>query len=630
MTQSPTRHGVLRLLLIPFLALGGVLGGPLPGAASAQAQEGAPEPESEWERKLARDGQIAFTVRTADQSLRVFRAEESSERDQAVALVALGGSGELRERALIESWASEGESLKRRAAVLALGEISTTGPEALGGGEQLLEGLLDDADILVAECAMLALLRTEDPRWRDVADTFARDTTHRLAPAAGELLVFMLDRAGSRPHRATELLLDLRWDAARRFGTIGGKAWSEAVLDELVTDDQFIDDVVLLVASKLSYVGVRDHLLDQLLHGEGDARLRAAVRGMPIQFDRLVSSRLWEPANDAEWAIIVQEALRSGVGSFMPATMGRAAGIRAIAPSAAGLLVGRDQRYIEALAAALSESDSDLRLQAIRAIVSKGLDERLEVLTALIDDPDPKIRAWALVGRYLRSDRGALVQIESDLAEPGVARQALLDVMCESARQPVIASFLEHQLDKLEGTDLAYITAALFLRGTTMDSSVLRETFDDLDLDSPQALLVVRALGRDGVGQDIEFLASRFPLEGWRELNTEMARILVDAGHSSGLPIVYRAVWRGPWNRSVLAAGIVHRTTGMRLLNQWLAKPPTFASAADIRRVGFAIGEWGGLEALNDLTRRLGGGGASSREPALQGALLGMLSARTH
>jgi hypothetical protein len=630
MTQDPLRMGALRLASLSFLVLGAVLGSAPCAAAARLVQDETPQPVLDWNRKLTRDAQIAFTVRTAEHSLRIFRAEESTELERAVALVALGGSGELRERALLESWASEGESLKRRAAVLALGEISTTGPEALGGAAQLLEGLLDDADIQVAECALLALLRTRDPRWRDLADTFAGDATHRLAPASAELLVFALDREGSRPHRATELLLDLRWDAARRFGTIGGKAWSEAVLDELVTDDQFLDAVILHAASKLSYVGVRDHLLNLLINGTGEYRLRAAVRGMPIQFDRLVSSGLWSPASEAEWTAIVDEAQRSGVGSFMPGTMRRAAAVHSIAPTAAGLLADRDGRYIEALSAALLEEDVLLRRQAVRAIVGKGLDERLDVLTALIEDPDPEIRAWALVGRYLRNDRGALVQIDDDLTKGGVARQVLLDALCESARQPVIAAFLSQAVVKLEGTDRAYATAALFLRGSTADSSVLREAFDDLDMDSKQARLVVRALGRDGVGEDIEFLASRFPLEGHRELNIEIARILVNAGHSTGLPIVYRAVWRGPWNRSVLAAGIVHRTTGMRLLNQWLAKPPTFAADADIRRVGFAIGEWGGLEALNQLTRRLGGGGASSREPALQGALIGMLSARTH
>ena len=46
----------------------------------------------------------------------------------------------------------------------------------------------------------------------------------------------------------------------------------------------------------------------------------------------------------------------------------------------------------------------------------------------------------------------------------------------------------------------------------------------------------------------------------------------------------------------------------------------------DRRRVGFAAGVWGGVEYMNTLARELRW---ASGDPALQGALLGVLSTRT-
>jgi hypothetical protein len=54
---------------------------------------------------------------------------------------------------------------------------------------------------------------------------------------------------------------------------------------------------------------------------------------------------------------------------------------------------------------------------------------------------------------------------------------------------------------------------------------------------------------------------------------------------------------------------------------------PTSASSRDLRRLGFAIGEWGGLEAVEYLQDREN---LQMRSPVLQGAILGALGRRTH
>ena len=48
----------------------------------------------------------------------------------------------------------------------------------------------------------------------------------------------------------------------------------------------------------------------------------------------------------------------------------------------------------------------------------------------------------------------------------------------------------------------------------------------------------------------------------------------------------------------------------------------------DVRRLGYAIGEWGGMPAVEELRKQLGTT-AGAELPALQGAVLGALAART-
>src|SRR5262249_50079828 len=81
--------------------------------------------------------------------------------------------------------------------------------------------------------------------------------------------------------------------------------------------------------------------------------------------------------------------------------------------------------------------------------------------------------------------------------------------------------------------------------------------------------------------------------------------------------------WSDAWNRSVLAGGLIVASAGTRgLLDELDSAPPT-ATERDVRRVGFALGEWGGIGAVEQLARERSEGG-----PGLQGALLGALSSR--
>jgi len=88
------------------------------------------------------------------------------------------------------------------------------------------------------------------------------------------------------------------------------------------------------------------------------------------------------------------------------------------------------------------------------------------------------------------------------------------------------------------------------------------------------------------------------------------------------------AVFGENWHFGVLAAAVVEEHYGQNALMLWALQPPDGTGPGAMRRLGFAIGEIGQLDALEELTRRLGHGSAD--RPVLQGALLGALSARTH
>jgi hypothetical protein len=85
-------------------------------------------------------------------------------------------------------------------------------------------------------------------------------------------------------------------------------------------------------------------------------------------------------------------------------------------------------------------------------------------------------------------------------------------------------------------------------------------------------------------------------------------------------------LWRGSHDISLLAAAQLVEVYGMHFLLDEVAAAPRDADDADLRRVGFAIGTWGGIDAVEQLSRARRN---NTGDPALQGAVLGALGART-
>jgi hypothetical protein len=141
------------------------------------------------------------------------------------------------------------------------------------------------------------------------------------------------------------------------------------------------------------------------------------------------------------------------------------------------------------------------------------------------------------------------------------------------------------------------------------------------------AVRLVRALRGQSRPEDLVVLRRLFPsVSEDRALDRELVLALYDHSDPEMMPILRAGLWSSDKDMSLLAGGLMVQAVGVIALIQELRVPPASATSRDLRRVGFAIGEWGGVAALEDLARELRW---SSGEPALQGALLGVLSTRT-
>jgi hypothetical protein len=170
-------------------------------------------------------------------------------------------------------------------------------------------------------------------------------------------------------------------------------------------------------------------------------------------------------------------------------------------------------------------------------------------------------------------------------------------------------------------------TTELALLGDLEASSLLAELLRDELPGGRLGARAVRALSGASAGLFTELFVQHFPVEGDLDLNVELGRALLDARSPRALLILRPALWSDPFDRSVLAGLLVSKLVGLHSLRDELNRPPVEASSRDLRRLGFALGEWGGLEEVESLRRSHG---LLPGDAVLQGAILGALARRTH
>jgi hypothetical protein len=607
-----------------------------PGYAGARAHDGVPGQEpvpavapglpdvpdvETWRSLVTRNKRIEFPARTITSAQALLRADETFEEDRAAAWLALGAAGALSERTRIEKVARNGTGIERRAAVLALGGM---GP----GGEVVLTELLEDPEPLIPECALLALASSRSATATERVERLARDTSHPLSAAAQRLIVFAADPDSSEPSQIGRVLFELRWRAAREFGLVDGQKWSTLKVRELATNPVFVRDVILRSAADVVEPPVKDHLLVELTSGEGTGRLRAAVQAMPRETSNLVHYSLWAPTDAIGWDAMLREIDAHGIETLCFELIARATEVPEVRYQALALSMrtGRGD-YAALRSVEPAQLSPDDRVWLCDAMAATGETEWLKPLSRLRADPDAAVRCAALLAQFRLGQEKAKNELDRVLEDQAHADHAVLvKLLCRFASHPEVGVVLEDVLMDAQGDEAIDVAAALSRQGRAYARPRVRAALSrEVDPSGPRVRELVESLARYVTPEDHATLTRLFPSEDFG-LNVELAVALIRLRDPSVVPLLRAALWSAPWDLSCLAGGVLQRVSGSQDLIDEIDRPPPEASSGDLRRVGYVIGEWGGLDAVTRLARRMPSGSGS---PVLQGALLGALAART-
>ena len=577
----------------------------------------------QWLALIGRDRQVSFTRRTEhDARTELLRPDLSSE-ERVIALVALGCARPeaFRERPTLESWASVGTLAERQAAILALGELGV-------GVEAALSAHLKDEDAEIRAATMLAMLLTDRSSARAEIDELATGTGPE-AKLASDLLIFAVDPAVSSRTEIGALRFELRWAAARRFGLIDGQAWFARVLEELLERPEFLDRVILGAAAESRELGVKDHLLSALLE-EGDlASIQAATRALPAELAALIEHGLWVPASSGVWRVIVGEIEEARIENEALGLLELALEVPELEIQTLFLLVRAGiPEVLLGLETEWENLDPRERVRAAHAWGLAGEARALGWLAGFQNDRTAVVRAAVRLARARLGDPDALAEQETILLDPEHAEfRATLTISLQQVDVKFVRDQLIGVLDELDEEVTIRIATELALEGDHAARGLLARMVRGGLPAGPPGARVVRALAAKDPAVYSEYFNQVFPLENDLEVNVALARALLGAKDIRALQILRRALWSDPFDRSVLAGLLVIRMTGLHGLRDELHRAPESANSRDFRRVGFAIGEWGGLDQVEFLHKQAS---FLPGRPVLQGAILGALGRRTH
>src|SRR5262245_34572963 len=600
-----------------FLGLLILASAPLLGAQSEPTQE----PQLGELRQ--RDARLAFTPESARRARAVLEAASAEERDEvgerAMAMLTLGCGGGAGDAARVEARLESGEGAERSVALFALGELASAGWPSL---ERALGR--DTAGLEDALCVGLALaarrgVRAADERLRVLA---AGDG--ELARRATQALAFLADEDPQGLSETLSLNYVLRWRAAQAFGLVDGRRGVDARRAELFADDRFQDRVVLSAAAVLPAAALRSHLLEMPDLGARPAALGVAALVLPEALAEAVESGGCKPSAEA-WrgalsAIDAHRAERRAKDLLGLAFRSSPE----LEPSAGRLLfrAGGDVSWSWVFDQ-IEKAEPERRTLLVEACGDRGGEELVPDLEELIQRHEELgLAPTARVALVRLGHEPTKKEVETLLAgEPTPEREQVLAAIARVLHDQSLWRYAEQAL---KGTDLPAelrlsLQAGLAASGALVDRAELRLAAVGT-MGRAQRLAWVGALARQPELADLEALAARFPFEDDLEVDAELALVLLAQRHAAAGGLLTAALWGSDWNRSVLAGGLIVMRAGTRGLLDEIEGAPRTVGERDLRRAGFAIGEWGGLTAVEPLARvRLEG------DPVLQGALLGAL-----
>ena len=572
----------------------------------------------------ARDARLSFSSDSAARARAALVAGPVEVEERALALLALGGGRASGDLARLESALSDGKPLERRAALFALGEMGVAGMPAL---ERALAG-----DLAGLEQALCVALLVAERRGAAAAG----ERLSALAQKEGALALaaaWALTRkfGGEAPALALDEYYDLRWRAARAYGLVDGQRGQTALAAALFADTAFRERVVVLAAAELAPEVLATHLFELLLAGERDELLRVAALRFPAELARAHQSGAWKPTL-AAWQVVLAEIEAARAERHAQGLLEIAFRESSELEPLAGLLLVRaggdlpwswvadqlekgDARMRSALAEACGERGEQASIPEFADLLGRRKDlgifgEGLVALARLGHPPARTALDELLKGPASHERDQAVAALARVLHDPNLRPRA-----AEALRREDLAPDLRLELEL--GLALAGARAdGMLLRRSLLESGVLEGG-------SERRQRLVRALARAPEQADLDLLVSLFPSESERELDVELALALLRHRHPAVNGLLRAALWSDAWNASVLAGGLIVHAGGVRALADELEAAPRSAGEADLRRVGFALGQWGGFAALEELARS-----HSEGDPALQGALLGALSVR--
>lgn len=580
---------------------------------------------SEWGALLARDARASWGMRTASSALAALEDRGATPARRAAAALALGAARQLQGRARVIELTAEKDPELKRAGIFAL---------ALYGDARDVPQLVDFAGRKapqVAEAGAFALGLNGTPPALAALERLAKEPEGAAGQGARAALALR-----ASPPVESELArsyLDLRFEAARGHGLVDGQAWESLLLEDLASNQKFLSRVVYRTAAELTRPGIADHFLEVALAGAPPERLRGVVRAIPEQLAQLVEAGLFTPASEEEWRILVDEIERLRLEARTEPLLRRAWSVAAVRPQVAGLLAraGAD-RSLQLLELHLRSADARERALAAEALGGARDPSYVADLSALELDLDALVRSTALVARLRLGDTSVLATLRERAGLSGERAMdlhpdagAVLEALSRCGGEPSVRGLAAELLQRVPGGARVRLASELVLGGYEPARDVVREYLVQQRPTGELAVRSVEALGHQPSASDLALMRALFPLGDELEIDVELACALVRVGDSEVIPLLRAALWSEPWNRSVLSAALWIGVAGMEPLRMELQRPPPGTSPRDMRRVGFALGEWGGLAEVEWLGARIG-----PAEPGLQGAVLGALGARTH
>jgi hypothetical protein len=572
---------------------------------------------------LARDARVVFTPDAARRARAVLAIGSPSVESRAVAVLALGCGNAGGDLGRIEGMAVDGSLPERRAALFSLGELGNDGLAAL-------ERALEHDTGAVEEALCLALLVAERA---GAAPAGAR--LEALAAGEGPLArraeLVLAHRAGATPPELANTLalwLELRWRAARAYGLVDGQRGAQAFAQELFASEEFLDRVVLAAASELAPQELEVHLSEILRSGERLGALRVAVGVMPDVLARALEAGVWQPS-PAAWHAVLDEIEAQHLEKRTLKLLERAYRSSPELEFPAGMLLvraGGDLPW-SWITAELERGDAARRQALVEACGERGDKTRLAELVELSERADELgIAAEVQVALVRLGHPPAKSALDALLTGPSSpererAAGALARVLHDRSLWPLAERAL--RAPELAAPQRFALEIGLVEAGASRDLSALRTALP-VARSSAHRIACARALGKSGAPADVEALAAAFPADDDMDLNVELALGLLRNRHEARSAVLRAALWRDSWSRSVLAGGLIVRSGGPRALYDELAIAPRNASEHDLRRVGFSLGEWVGLGAVEELART-----RTEGDPVLQGAVLGALAARS-